>query len=136
MAGEFMAAFQELQLDHEGQPDDVSAEFFDQPDYGFGRAAGRQEVVRDDYVVALADRVPVNFECVLAVFKVVAVAFDLRRQFLRLADGNEAGPQVIGQRRGENEAARHDADYAIDFFAVEMFNSSVDHGAQSFGVFE
>jgi hypothetical protein len=136
MAGEFMAAFQKLQFDHEGQSADGSAEFLDQFNHGFGRAAGGEQVVGDDYVMALADRVPVNFERVLAVFQVVAVAFDLRWQFLRFANGNEARAQVIGQRRGEDETARFDADYAIDFFAAEMFDCPVDHRAQSFGVFE
>src|SRR5215470_13069051 len=129
MSGEFMAAFQKLQLDHKRQSDNVSAERLDQLDDGSGRAAGREQIVGDDYVVAFADRVPVNFERVPAVFKVIAIAFYFRGQFLRLADRNEAGAQVIGQRRGEDETARLDADYAINFSAVEMFDRPVDHGA-------
>jgi hypothetical protein len=131
-----MAAFQKLQLDHERQPDDISAEFLDQFDNGFGRASGSEQIVSDDYVMAFADRVPVNFKRILAVFQVVAVAFDFLRQFLRLADGNETRAQLVGQRRGEDETARFDADYTIDFFAAEMFNRPVDHRAQSSGVFQ
>src|SRR5215831_5293070 len=131
-----MSALQELQFNHERQSDDVSAERFDQLDHGFGRAAGREQVVGNDHVVAFADRVSVNLERVPAIFQVVAVAFDLRGQLLRLADRHEASAQMVGQRRGEDETARLDADYAIDISAAEMFDGPVDHGAQPFGVFE
>src|SRR5262245_17322810 len=131
-----MAALQELQFDHERQSDDVSAERLDQPDHGFGRAPGREQVVGDDHVVAFADRVSVNLERVPAIFQVVAVAFDLRGQFLRLTDGYEARAQVVGQRWGEDETARLNADYAINISAAEMFDGPVDHCAQPFGVFE
>src|SRR5262245_39859809 len=86
--------------------------------------------------MALADRVPVNFESVPAIFQVVAVAFYLRGQFLRLAYGHEARAKVVSQDRGENETARLDAYYAINISSIEMFDRPVDDGAQSFCVFE
>src|SRR5215510_1923612 len=131
-----MAAFQKLQFDHERQSDDISAERLNKLDHGLGRAAGREQVVGDDHVVTFTDRVSVNFERVPAVFQVIAVAFDFGGQLLRLANWHEARAQVIGQRRGEDETARLDSDYAIDFSAAEMFDRPVDYGAQPFGVFE
>ncbi len=53
-----------------------------------------------------------------------------RRQLLRLAHRHEAGAQSIRQSGSEDEAARFDADYRIDFRVLVVGLETVDDSAQ------
>ena len=99
-----------LDLDQEAEPDDLAAERLDEPAGRGRRAAGGEHVVDDEDPLAGVDGVAVDLELVGAVLEVVLLADDRPRQLARLADRHEPGPQAVGHRRGEDEAARLDAD--------------------------
>ena len=113
-------------LDQEAEPDDLPAERLDQPAGRGGRAAGGEHVVDDEDLLAGVDRVAVDLELVGAVLELVLLADDRPRQLARLADRHEPGTQAIGDRRGEDEAARLDADDAVDGDVVEAADEVVD----------
>ena len=81
---------------------------------GGGGAAGGEQIVDNQDAVAGGDRAGVHFERVGAVLQIVGDADALAGQLFRLAHGDEAGAERVGQRRGEDEAARFDADHQID----------------------
>ena len=70
--------------------------------------------------MSLADRVAVDLERVLAVLQIVAVTLNLRWQLLRLAHRNETRPEVIRERRPEDESARLDPEDRINLLAAEI----------------
>ncbi len=72
------------------------------------------------------DGVAVDLELVGAVLELVLLADDRPRELARLADRHEAGAQAIRDRRGEDEAARLDADDAVDSGVGEAGDEIVD----------
>ena len=77
-----------------------------------------------------------NLQSVGAVFKVVSYPGALGRQFLRLADRNEAGAQSIGQRGGKDKTARLDSQHDIHAHARILILQAVDDPAQTLLVFQ
>ena len=67
-----------------------------------------------------------DLELVGAVLELVLLADDRPRQLACLADRHEAGAQAIRHRRGEDEAARLDADDAVDARVREAGDEVVD----------
>jgi hypothetical protein len=113
--GEFGAAFEEVELDGEGEAGDLSAELLDELDGGLHGAAGGEQVVDQDDALAGLDGVEVDLQRIRAVLQVVADAGNGRGQLLGLAHGDEAGVEAVGQRGAEDEAARLDAQDQVDF---------------------
>ena len=87
---------------------------FHQARDGCGGSTGGQHVVDDEHVLAGRNRVLVDFEHVGAVFERVFDAFPLGRQFLLLADRDEAVSERVGDRGRDDEPARFDSEHHID----------------------
>src|SRR5215218_10557532 len=121
-----LPALEELKLDQGGDADDLAAEALDQPGRGPGGAAGGQHVVDDQDPLAGDDRVGVQLQGGGAVLERVLLGLDLVGQLARLADGHEAGPEVVGDRRGQDEPAGLDADHLVDVAAAEVDHRLVD----------
>src|SRR5262249_52527055 len=85
-AVEPVAALQEVQLDEEREADDVALQALDELDRALHRAAGGQEVVDDQDLLAGLDRVAVDLERVRPVFEGVLDGDRLRRQLAELPD--------------------------------------------------
>jgi hypothetical protein len=111
---EAVAAFEEVELDGEGEAGDLAAELLDELDGGFHGAAGGEQVVDEDDALAGLDGVEVNLERVGAVFEIVGDAGDWRGELARLAHGDEAGIEAVGQSGAEDESARLNAEDEID----------------------
>ena len=112
MAGVFgnsLAASQAEQFDEKHAARDRGACFFDELATGPHRAAGGEQVIDDQYVLARPHAVDVHFQRVGAVFKVVVKRVRVVRQLAWLADGDEAGAQGQGQRSGEDKPPRASA---------------------------
>src|SRR5579863_5649884 len=106
---ELGAAVEEVEFEDEAEAGDAAAEVLDQFGDGGGRASGGEDVVDDQDLLAGNDGVPVNFQRIGAVFERVFDALDGGGQFIRLADGNEAGADGVGEDGSEDEAAGLDA---------------------------
>src|SRR4029453_6498671 len=108
-----LPAFEELELDQGGDADDLAPRAPDQAGRGRGGAAGGEQVVDDQDPLAGNDGVGVQLEGGAAVLERVLLGLDLVGQLAGLADGDEAGPEVVGHRRGQDEAAGFDADHLV-----------------------
>src|SRR6266508_3263929 len=126
IALDLLAPVQEAELDEGGDADHLAAEPLDQPGGGPRGAAGGEHVVHDQHPLAGGDRVGVELEGGGAVLQRVLLGLDAVRQLAGLADGHEAGAEVVGDRRGEDEAARLDADHLVDGAAAEVDDGLVD----------
>src|SRR5919107_3420031 len=122
-----LSALEELELDQGGDAHDLAAEALDEPGRGPGGAAGGEHVVDDQDPLAGDDGVGVQLEGGGAVLERVLLGLDLVGQLAGLTDGDEAGPEVVGDRRGEDEPARLDADDLVDVAAAEVDDGLVDH---------
>src|SRR5579875_3701375 len=120
------AAFEEVELDGNGEAGDFAAQLLDELHSGLHRAAGGEEVVDDDDALAAFYGIGVNFQRVRAVFEVVLNFGRGGGELLRLAHGDEAGVQAVSQRRAEDEAAGLDAENEIDVFADVVLGEGVD----------
>ncbi len=78
------------QVDDETGRDDLRTHLRQQTASGFGRSAGRDQVVDEDHLLATDDGVLVHLHLVDAVFEAVGDADGLVRQLALLADGDEA----------------------------------------------
>ena len=86
------------------RPDDLALQPLDQLDRALDRAAGRQQVVDDEDLLAGLDRVAVDLEGVRPVLEGVLDGDRLGRQLAQLADRDEAGVELVGHRGAEDEA--------------------------------
>ena len=75
-----------------------------------------------------------DLEQVGAVFERVLLTLDLPRQLSCLPHGHEAGSQQVGDRGGEDEAARLDPENLGHAPAVEVVAERVDYEAVGLGV--
>src|SRR5919202_2742812 len=101
---------QEGQLDHEPQPRHFRPQALDEPAGGGGGAPSGDYVVYDEHPVARLHGVVVDLEQIGAVLEVVLLTLDLEWQLARLANGHKAGVEAVGDGRGDDEAARLDAE--------------------------
>jgi len=109
LAGQFRAAVEEGQLDHEPQSDDLACHILHQF-HGSGRgAAGGQQIVDDEHALTRRDVIAVDLQAICSVFEIVADAHTFRRQLLRFAHGHESGAERVGERGGEDKSAGFDA---------------------------
>src|SRR5262245_15102666 len=127
---ELVTAVEECQLDHERDTHDSPAQLIDQAQRRRHRAAGGQEVVHHEDALPDLDRVLVDGERVSAVLELVLDFDGLARQLAQLANGYEAGLQLMGERAAEDEAARFDADDHIDPLVAIAADEAVDDGGE------
>src|ERR1043166_3893067 len=71
-------------------------------------AAGGEQIVDDEHAIARRQCVVVDLERVAAVLEDVFVTAARIREFVRLADRNETGAEVLRDDAAEDEAARLD----------------------------
>src|SRR4029450_9380929 len=109
-----------LELDQGGDADDLAAEAFHQAGRGPGGAAGGEHVVDDQDPLAGHDGVGVQLQGGGAVLQRVLLGLDLVGQLAGLADGDEAGAEVVGDRRGQDEPAGLDGDHLVDVAAGDI----------------
>ncbi len=107
-------ALQEAQLHQEGAADDLGAQAGHEIAQGARRPAGGQQVVVDEHPGAVGQRIGVDLEGVETVLEGVLGADRLRGQLAGLARGHEPGPELAGQRRPEDEAARLGGDDVVN----------------------
>ena len=89
-----------------------------------------------EHAVVGGERVAVHLERVGAVLELVAVRVGVPRQLARLAHRHEAGAERERDRRGEDEAARFDADDLGDRVPIERRASSSVAARNAVGVAE
>src|SRR5215211_5686679 len=97
-----LPALEELELDEGGDAHHLAAEALDEAGGGPGGAAGGEHVVDDQDPLAGGDGVGVQLQGGGAVLERVLLGLDLVGQLAGLADGDEAGPEVVGDRRVED----------------------------------
>src|SRR5580704_4311472 len=124
------------QVNDEAGGEHVSADLLEEFACGFGGAAGGDKIVNKDHPLALYDGVLVHLHLVDAIFERVANADALERQLALLADRDETGRHLMGDRAAENEAARLDARNLIDFAAGPGLHQFVDGAAEGSRVAE
>src|SRR5215211_274135 len=122
-----LPALEELELDQGGDADDLAAQALHQAGRGPGGAAGGEHVVDDQDPLAGHHGVGVQLQGGRAVLERVLLGLDLVGQLAGLADGDEAGPEVVGDRRGQDEPAGLDTDHLVDVAAAEVDDRLVDH---------
>ena len=135
-AGEFGAAIQEIQLEHEAQADYIATEPLYQLRDRFGRASGSEHVVDDQDFLSRLDRILMYFEDVGSVFELVLNALGDRRQFFGFTDGHEACIERVGDGGSEDETAGFDPHNDFDSLPFIRGPQIVDHRAETRGVFQ
>src|SRR5215207_1766453 len=103
VALEALAPVQELELDHEGQTDDLATELLDEIHLRSRRSTSREQVVVDEDSLPRRDRVGVELQCVEAVFERVLDAHGHPGELAGLAGRDEATVEAVGERRSEDE---------------------------------
>src|SRR5918993_3226321 len=113
VGAQFLAAAEVRELNKEGYTGDRAARVLDQLAHSAGRAACREQVVRDEDAAALGDRVGVGFQGVGTVLEVVGCGDDLSGEFLRLAGEDEAFSGAVSEGRAEHEPAGFGREYEV-----------------------
>src|SRR5262249_46675067 len=85
-------AFEEGQLDEEGQPHHAPTTLFDKPEGRHHRSTGGQQVVDDQHTLAGVDRILVHGQGVTPVLELVFRLDGLGRELPELPDGDEPRP--------------------------------------------
>src|SRR5258706_6105804 len=135
-AVELLTALQEVQFNQKARPDDVGAAVLEQLAGRGGGTAGRQDVVDQEDLLAMVNGVVVDLEGVGAVFEDVFVALLRPGELARLADGNEACAEALGDATAEDEAARFDGCHGRDALAQERLGQRAEGVVERFGVAE
>ncbi len=89
---------------------DVAADLAAKVDRRRHGAAGREQIVEHGDALSGLDRIGLNLDRVGAVFEVVGEGHGGARQLAALPDHDEAAIEAVGQGRGDEKAARFDAD--------------------------
>src|SRR2546423_10120576 len=98
-----VGALEELQLDEEGDPDDLAAKLLDQARRRPGRAASRQQVIDDHHRLPRPDRMLMDLEYPRAVLERVGLCNFLTGELAFLPDWDEACIEQAGKRATEDE---------------------------------
>src|SRR2546427_2281084 len=114
IALEPLAPLQKRQLDEELAGHHHASQPLDQAQRCRHRAAGREQVVHDQDLLARADAILVDGEHVPAVLELVLLLDHRRGELALLAHGHEARAKLVREHPAEDEAARLDADHDID----------------------
>src|SRR3954453_5511311 len=117
---------QEGELEQDAGACEVAPRLADQRSGCRHGATGREHVVDDQHPLTRCERVALDFDDRLAVFQRIRRLEGGAGQFALLAHRDEAGAEVVGHRRGEDEAARLDADDLVDGAAAVMRDDRVN----------
>jgi len=98
---------------------------------GFERAAGGEEVVDEDDSAAGADGIDVDFETIRAVLEIVVGAVDLSRELARLADGDKARRERLGDGSAEDETPALGPHHQLDALAPVGVGHEFDSQGQA-----
>src|SRR3954447_7979284 len=124
--GQPVTAAQEGELEQHAHTREVAAGLaHERSGRGHG-AAGREYVIDDQDPLPGGERVALDLEDGLAILQRVGRLERGAGQFALLANRDEAGAEVVGHRRREDEAARLDADDLVDGAAAVMRDDRVD----------
>lgn len=135
-SGESLASTKEIEFDSKAKADRIATEPAHELECGFHGAASGEQIIDKQNALAGLDGVEVNFEGVGAVFEIVGDADHGRGQLARLAHGDKAGVEAVGERRAEDEAARFNAENEIDLAFQPVSGHGVGERGKSSGVFE
>src|ERR1700730_8008457 len=94
------------QVDHERAADDRSAGAADQRERRFSRAAGGNEVVDEQHLLAALNPVCMQLQPVAAVLELVVVTEVFGRKLPLFADRHKTDIQCVSERGADNKAAR------------------------------
>ena len=130
------ARIQELELEDEREGDNLGAGLLDEAAERHRRAAGRDEVVDDEHLVAGNEGVFVDLQLIGAVLERIGLGVDLARKLARLARGDEADAELVGDGRTDEEAAGLGADDLGDALVGEMRGDVVDERRERLRVLE
>src|SRR5579859_3149724 len=136
VASQHLATLEVDELDEEAETDHLAAQHLDQLRDRPGGAAGRDQVVDDQHLLAGQDRVLVDVEDIVAVLQRVFDAAGREGQLARFADGDEAGAQLFGHGRTEDEPARLHGGDELDALARPAPAHHLDRLGQRAGVGE
>src|SRR6185312_10401371 len=114
---DLVGAAEVRQVDDEAGGQDFGADALEQLHRRLGSTAGGDQVIDQDYTLALEHRILVHLHFVDAVFERIADGDALERQLALLADRHEAGRDLMRDGAAENEAARLDARHLVDLAA-------------------
>src|SRR6202163_2801026 len=107
-------AAQIRQVDHESAADDRSAGNADQRERRFSRAAGCNQVVDEQHMLAALNPVGMQLQPVGAVLEVIVVPEVFGRELPLFADGHETDIQCVSERGADDKAARFDRRDLVD----------------------
>jgi hypothetical protein len=133
---EAISAFEEVEFYGEGEAGDFTAELLDELYGGLHGAAGGEEVVDEDDALAGLDGVHVDLQGVGAVLEVVGDAGDGGGELARLAHGDEAGVEAVGEGGSEDEAAGLNAEDEVDVFFDVIRGERIDEFGEAGLIFE
>jgi GNAT superfamily N-acetyltransferase len=106
MRFEFIAAFEEHQLDQDGDAGHAGAGFLHQLAGRLHGAAGRQQVVNDQDARVLDEAVHMYLQFRVAIFQIVLKGVRAIRELSRLAQRDKGAVQLQGQGCGKQKPAR------------------------------
>src|SRR5262249_16268613 len=118
------------EIDHKRTAHHFSARTFEQFDRGEAGAAGGDQIVDQQNVVALVHRVGVNFHAIHSVFERIVLAQHLPGQLAFLAYRNESDRQLVRNSTTEYEPARLDTGHLVDTHAGVRLYEFVDRPAE------
>src|ERR1700694_1721871 len=124
------------QVDHESAAGDRSAGDADQPERRFSRAAGCNQVVDEQHLLAALNSVGMQLQSVAAVLELVVVTEVFGRELPLFADRHESDIQPVSERGADNKAARFDRRDLVDRAAAIRRTALLDDRVTAIRLFE
>ena len=97
--------------------------------------AGGQQIVHNEYLMALDNGVSVDLDDVRTVLEAVGDGVGLEGELALFPDGEKRFPQPMGQRGGEQESPGLYANNAVDILCNVMVCEAIDGVTKGFGSF-
>ena len=94
--------------------DDFAAETGDHVIDRGHRAAGGKQIIGNQDTLAGLDGIRMDLEGIGAVFEIIGLAEGFERKFPRFTHQDDAGTELVGQRRADDKAAGFDADDLVE----------------------
>ncbi len=135
-SGKFIAAVEKTKFDDERQSGYFAVGHLNELGDSSSGASRGQNIVDNQHVLTSLNGVSVHFESVSAVFQRVFDRMDLVRKLFRFAYRHETSTESVGHGRGEEVAARLNADDDIDRMLAIMILQGVYGFTESGFVFE
>src|SRR5882672_1470482 len=128
---DFRGAAQFGEVDDETATEHFGACPLQKLDRGERGAAGRDQIIHHDNVVALVHCIFVNLDPVHAIFQRVILAQHLPRKLSLFAHRHKTNRQLMRHGAAENEAARLDTRHLVDAHAGIGLHQRIDRAAES-----